>query len=138
MPFFSQYANGRACNATPEQRAKELKGNKYGNQNEKDDGLTGMMCKLLSQKSAPNVDIGMFDCNPLEFNYFMSISEEMVKSKVNNPIGRLTRLTNYTKGEAKELVKHCIQQPTKVCYDNGKNLLIKRYGVLTRFCSRTF
>ena len=24
-------------------------------------------------------------------------------------------------------MKHCIQQPTKVCYDNAKNLFIKRY-----------
>ena len=24
-------------------------------------------------------------------------------------------------------MKHCIQHPTKVCYDNAKNLLIKRY-----------
>ena len=25
-------------------------------------------------------------------------------------------------------MKHCIQQPNEVCYDNAKNLLIKRYG----------
>ena len=54
--------------------------------------------------------------------------EEMVESKVVDPRGRLTRLINYTKGEAKELVKHCIQQPTDVCYDNAKNLLMGRYG----------
>ena len=87
-----------------------------------------MMCKLLSQQSAPNVDIDMFDGNPLEFTYFMLIFEEMVESKVNDPRSRLTRLINYTKGEAKELLKHCIQQQTEVCYDNAKNLLIKRYG----------
>ena len=72
-----------------------------------------MMCKLLSQQSAPNVDIDMFDGNPLEFNYFMSLFEEMVESKVVDPRGRLKRLISYTKGEAKELVKHCIQQPTE-------------------------
>ena len=71
------------------------------------------MCKLLSQQSAPNVDIDMFDGNPLEFNYFMSLFEEMVESKVVDPRGRLKRLISYTKGEAKELVKHCIQQPTE-------------------------
>ena len=75
--------------------------------------MTGMMCKLLSQQSAPNVDIDMFDRNPLEFNYFMSIFEEMVESKVVDPRGKLTRLINYTKGEVKELVKYCIQQPTE-------------------------
>ena len=75
--------------------------------------MTGMMCKLLSQQSAPNVDIDMFDGNPLEFNYSMSIFEEMVESKVVDPRGKLTRLINYTKGEVKELVKYCIQQPTE-------------------------
>ena len=69
-----------------------------------------MICELLSQQSAHNVDIDMFDGNPLEFNYIMSIFEEMVESKVIGPRGRLTHLINcYTKGEAKELVKHCIQ-----------------------------
>ena len=58
----------------------------------------------------------------------MSIFEEMVESKVIDPRDRLTRLINYTKAEARELVKHCIQQPTEVCYDSAKNLLIKRYG----------
>ena len=55
----------RAYNATREQRTKEFRSNKYGNQNEKDNRLTGMMCKLLSQQSTPNVDIDMFDGNPL-------------------------------------------------------------------------
>ena len=91
----------RTHNATPEQRSKEFRSDKYENQNEKGDGLTGMMCKLLSQQSAPNVDIEIFACNPLGFNYFMSIFEEMVESKVNDPRGRLTRLINYTKGEVK-------------------------------------
>ena len=86
----------RAHIATPEQRTKEFRSNKYGNQNEKDDGLTGMMCKLLSQQSAPNVDIDVFDGNPMEVNYFMSILEEMVESKVIDPRGRLMRLINYT------------------------------------------
>ena len=90
--------------------------------------MIGMMCKLLSQQSTPHVDIDMFDSNPLEFNFFMSVFEEMVESKVINPRGRLMRLINCTKWEAKELVKHCIQQPTEVCYDNARNLLIKRYG----------
>ena len=118
----------RAHNATLEQRTKDLRSSKDGNQSETDDGLTGMMCKLLSQQSAPNVDIDVFDGNPLEFNYFMSIFEEMVESKGVDPRGRLTRLINYTNGEAKEFVKHCIQQPTEVCYDNAKNLLMRRYG----------
>ena len=112
-----------AHKATPKQRSKKFRSSKGGNQNEREYGLIGMIYKLLSQKSAPDVDIDMFDGNPLEFNYFMSIFDEMVGSKVVDPRDRLTRLINYTKGEAKELVKHFIQQPTEVCYDNAKSLL---------------
>ena len=92
----------RTHNATLEQRTKELRRSKDGNQSERDEGLTRMMCKLLSQQSAPNVDIDLLDGNPLEFNYFM-------ESKVVDPRGRLTRLINYTEGEPKELVRFCIQ-----------------------------
>ena len=54
----------RAHNGTLEQRTKELKSSKNGNQSERDDRLTGMMCKLLSQQSTPNVDTDVFDGNP--------------------------------------------------------------------------
>ena len=57
-----------------------------------------MMCKLFSQQSATNVDIDVLDGNSLEFNYVMSMFEEIVERKVVNPRGRLTRLINYTKG----------------------------------------
>ena len=57
-----------------------------------------MMCKLFSQQSATNVDIDVLDGSSLEFNYVMSMFEELVERKVVNPRGRLTRLINYTKG----------------------------------------
>ena len=46
----------RVHNAMLEQRTKELRSSKDGNQSERDNDLTGMMCKLLSQQSAPNFD----------------------------------------------------------------------------------
>ena len=45
----------RAHNAKPEQKTKEFRGSKNGSQNEKEDGLAEMMCKLLSQQSAPKI-----------------------------------------------------------------------------------
>ena len=69
-----------------------------------------MMFKLLSQQSAPDADIVMFDDNPPEFNYFKLITE-MLGGRVAEPQGRLTCLSKCIKGKAKELVKHCIQQP---------------------------
>ena len=77
----------RAHTVTLEQRTKEFRSSKNGYQKDKDDGLTGMTCKLLSQQSGPNVDIDMFDGNRLEVNYFISIFEEMVESKIIDPRG---------------------------------------------------
>lgn len=57
-----------------------------------------MMCKLFSQQSTTNVDIDVLDGNSLEFNYVMSMFEEIVERKVVNPRGRLARLIKYTKG----------------------------------------
>ena len=40
----------------------------------------------------------------------------------------MTRLIKYTAGEAKELIKHCIEQPANKGYENTVNLLYRRYG----------
>ena len=87
-----------------------------------------MMYKLLLQQSAPDIETDMFDGNPLEFNYFMSLFEEVVESKIEDPRGRLTRLIKFTKEEAKGLVKYCIQQPREFCYKNARASMRKRYG----------
>ena len=53
------------------------------------EGVTGMMYKLLLQQSAPDIEIDVFDGNLLEFNYFTLLFEE-VESKIEDPRGRLT------------------------------------------------
>ena len=89
---------GRVHNARLEQRTKEFRSSKDGDQSDWEEGLIEMMCKLFSQQSATNVDIDVLDGNSLEFNYVMSMFEEIVERKVVNPRGRLTRLIKYTKG----------------------------------------
>ena len=53
------------------------------------EGVTGMMYKLLLQQSAPDIEIDVFDGSLLEFDYFTSLFEE-VESKIEDPRGRLT------------------------------------------------
>ena len=88
------------------------------------------MCKCLSQQSTPYADIYVFDGNVLEFKCFVSIFEKIAENKVADQISKLTHLINYTKGVAEELVKYCIQQAMKICYNNAKFLLMKQYGDL--------
>ena len=87
-----------------------------------------MMCKLLSQQAASEVDIDMFDGDSMEFHYFMAVFHEAVEKKIDDARGRLTRLIKFTKGEAKDIVKNCIQLPPDVGFKTAKQLLYKRFG----------
>ena len=89
--------------------------------------LSQMMCNLLHQQSAPNVEIETFIRNPLDYHYFMSVFKEAVEYKTDDPHGRLVRLLKYTEGEASETIKHCIQQPVDNGYDRAKLLLEQYY-----------
>ena len=82
----------------------------------------------MKHQSAPDLDIDVFDGNPLNFKYFMTLFREVVESKIEDPCGRLTRLIKDTTGEAKELIQHCIEKPANKGYENAVNLLYRRYG----------
>ena len=59
---------------------------------------------------APEVEMGTFSGNPLEYEYFFTMLKEVVESKIKNPVEKLTRLMNFTDGKAKDLIKlllHC-------------------------------
>ena len=67
--------------------------------------VSKMLCKLMQQQGAPD--------------YFMEVFKEVVEEKIEDPRGRLTRLIKYTTGEAKDLNKYCIQQPSAEGYKNA-------------------
>ena len=52
----------------------------------------------------------------------------MVEKRIEDPRGRLTRLINYKSWEAKDLTKHCVQQPSAERYENAMKLVDNRYG----------
>ena len=72
-----------------------------------------MMCKLVNQQSALEIDTDVFGGNPLGFHYFMVVFDEAVKKKIQDPCEKLTRLIKYTTEELKEMVENCIQLPPK-------------------------
>lgn len=86
------------------------------------------LCQLLKIQSAPDVDMDYFSGNPIEYRYFMSLFEELVEKKVEDPFGKLARLIKYTRGEAKELIQHCIQLPQPDGFNTAKDLLKREYG----------
>ena len=86
------------------------------------------LCKLLKVQSAPDIDMDYFSGDPLDYQYFLSLFEELIEKKVDDPLGRLARLIKYTRGEAKELIQHCIQMPQPDGFNLAKDLLAKEYG----------
>ena len=90
--------------------------------------VSKMLCKLIQQQGAPEVDIDTFSGDPLEYHYFMEVFKEVVEKRIEDPRGRLTRLIKYITGEAKELIKYCIQQHLAEGYENATALLENRYG----------
>ena len=58
----------------------------------------------------------------------MEIFKELVEKRIEDPIGRLTRLIEYTTGEGKDLIKHCIQKSLSERYKYALELLRIGYG----------
>ena len=69
-----------------------------------------------------------FDGNSLNYQYFMELFAEVVQTKIEEPRGRLTRLIKFTTGEARELIKYCIQLPRNRGYQHARPLLERTYG----------
>ena len=64
----------------------------------------------------------------MEFHYFMAVFKEVVEKRVDDERGKLTCLIKYTKGDAKDMVKNCIQLPPEDGFKTAKHLLNERYG----------
>ena len=83
---------------------------------------------MLQYQGAPEVEIDKFNGNPLEYQFFVSMFNQLVEERVSDQTGRLTRLLKFTDGEAKELIKHCIHFPPETGYETAMRLLNNRCG----------
>ena len=82
--------------------------------------ISKMMCQLLKQQSAPDIDIDIFSVNSTKFQYFMAVFNEIMEKKVDDPRGKLTRLIKYTTGDVKETLKNCIQLAAEIGFETAK------------------
>ena len=90
--------------------------------------LADAMIKLAGLHSAPRVDLDIFMGDPLEYRYFRTTFTDVVERNVKDQRGRLNRLLKYTDGEAKDLIKHCIDEDNDVCFDKDIELFESWYG----------
>ena len=70
--------------------------------------MYNLLINMIQQQAAPEVELECFDGNPLEYNHFADLFREVVEKWIPEPKGRLLRLLKYTRGEAHDLIKHCV------------------------------
>ena len=79
-----------------------------------------MMCKLLQQQAALNLEIDIFDGSPVDSHYFMVVSKGVVENKVTDAGGQLTHLIKFIKWESKKIAKNCIELPLELGFKTAK------------------
>ena len=60
------------------------------------------VCLLVKKLTAPDNELD----NTLGFHYFMTLVDEVVEKRIDNPREKLERLLKYTSRNAKEMIKH--------------------------------
>ena len=71
----------------------------YGSQGSSIEVLD-VLCQMLKQHLLLNVDMEVYDGNPLNLKYFMTMFKELEESKTEDPHERLAQLIKYTIREA--------------------------------------
>ena len=74
---------------------------------------------MIEQQAVPDVEMETFDGNPLEHHHFIDLFREVVEKWIQDPKGRLLRLMKYTRGEAHDMIKHCLQEPSYIGYTHA-------------------
>ena len=82
---------------------------------------------MIQQQAVTKVELDCFDGNPLEYNHFVNLFREVVQKWIPQPKGRLLKPLKYTRGEAHDLIKHFVQEPSYMHYSHAQQLLRNRY-----------
>ena len=84
------------------------------------------MCDLINLMNIPTVEIDMYDGNPMDYQAFITIFDELIDSKLGDPQLKLTRLLQYTTGAAKSAIKNCVGGESG--YKQARDILRNRFG----------
>ena len=117
------FADQKQTGAKDEPKSSNNENRSARNSGVSADDAANVLCQLLTQQAAPDVEIRTFDGNPLNCFYFMA-----VKKKIDGLNGRLTRLIKLTSGKAKELIQHCTQLLDLIGYKQVISLMERYYG----------
>ena len=98
------------------------------NSNNDHDNSNVVPNQLSYMMHIPKVEIDKFDGNPLEYQTFMVIFDEMIDGKVMDGQVKLTRLLQYTLGMAKSSIKNCALVSGEFGYNQARDILKMHFG----------
>ena len=58
----------------------------------------------------------------------MTLFHQIIETRVEDPRGTIILLIEYTKGDVRKIIKHCVHQPPTQGFRNTKALLERKYG----------
>ena len=90
------------------------------------DGLSQR--EFLSIINLPKVEIEKFSGDPLQYHAFIAVFDENVDKVTQQPSSKLSRLLQYTDGEAKKAIKPCSLIGGEAGYMQARRTLEKRFG----------
>ena len=83
---------------------------------------------LCAYMSMPSISIDSFSGDPLLYKSFMSVFDETVHSKPVDDSLKLSRLLQFTEGEAKSSIRHCAIVGGSSGYQQARKILASRFG----------
>jgi len=110
----------------PEWRATQVTG--FSDQPSRDDMVLARHHELLAAVHLPHTEIMYFDGNPLDYWSFVRSFQNTIESVCTDDVSKLTRLLQYCKGRAKQVIQCCVVMDPKEGFERAKGLLKERFG----------
>ena len=82
--------------------------------------------KLIDSINLPSVELKPFSGDPLEFQAFITLFDNLVDDKSIDDSAKLSRLLHYCNGSAYAAIKNCVLNPNG--YKLARGILTKRFG----------
>ena len=84
------------------------------------------LTKLVNCLSLPKLELQVFDGNPLMYQSFILLFDELVTCKIDDDNAKLSRLLQYTSGPANLAIRNCVLCPDG--FNKARDILKNRFG----------
>ena len=84
--------------------------------------------ELMAIMNLPKVELETYNGDPMQYHTFIAAFEENVDKVIRDSQIKLTRLLQYTTGDAKSAIRTCALIGGDKGYEQARTILQKRFG----------